>query len=896
MLLPDFATISNISYIEELYRSYLADPKSVDSSWRYFFEGMQLASRIPSGSKESPDLRVHLLIEAYRSYGHLLARINPLYPAPAHEPDELNPQKLGFSQQELEEEFPTCGFLDKPQTPLKVLIEALKMTYAGTIGIEYMGLGTPHIEAWLQTRIEPFFPLHLTSEERIWILELLNKAELLEVFLHTKYVGQKRFSLEGGETLIPMIAAILEKGADLQVAEATIGMAHRGRLNVLANILNKSYAQIFREFEAHYTPQEFEGTGDVKYHKGFVGKLQTRSGKEIAVTIVANPSHLEAVNPVVEGIVRAQQEKRGNRTSLPILIHGDASVAGQGVIYETLQLCNLKGYATGGTLHIVVNNQIGFTTLPKDGRSTRYCTDIAKAFGAPVFHVNAEDPQSCIRVAQLAIEMRQQFQCDVFIDLNCYRKYGHNESDEPTFTQPLEYAIIKNKRSIHQMYKEKLIQENILDAKRSEEMESAFKESLHRALEPATAATVPASASDADIPREPSPSSIRTGVSTQKLIALAEKFCIIPPSLKIHPKVAHGVQGRLQMVRANPQEAHIDWGMGEHLAYASLLTEKIHVRISGQDVRRGTFSHRHAIWVDQVKEERYFPLSHLSQDQAPFDIFNSPLSEYAVLGFDYGYSVAYPHSLVIWEAQFGDFGNGAQIIIDQFIASSEQKWNLLSNITLFLPHGYEGQGPEHSSARIERFLQLCGQENMRIANCTTPAQLFHLLRSQALSSIKKPLILFTHKALLRHPGCVSSLSDFAEDVFHEIFEDKNAASPTRLYLCSGKIYFDLLEHRQKVNASSIALVRVEQLFPFPAKALSALFAKFPECAVYWVQEEHSNMGAWEYIRPLIDELLGAKRRVEYIGRDRSASPAAGSYTLHKKQWKNILDRAFGESG
>lgn len=898
-----FASINNLAFIESLYQSYLKDPESVDATWRYFFEGMQLASSIashmPQPAKESPDLRVHLLIEAYRKYGHLIARFNPLGTS-MPELEELDPEKIGFKREELDAEFPTCGFINRPTAPLKTLIEALKKTYSGTIGVEYVGLGEPQLEAWLQQHIEPYFPLDLSSEDKIWILQLLNKAELFESFLHTKYVGQKRFSLEGGETLIPMLAAIIEKGAELDVTDATIGMSHRGRLNVLANILNKSYGQIFKEFEAHYIPEEFEGTGDVKYHKGFNGKLPTRSGKTVDVMVVANPSHLEAVDPVVEGIVRAKQELKGDKTHrkecIPILIHGDASVSGQGVIYETIQLARLNGYATGGTLHIVVNNQIGFTTLPKDARSSRYCSQIGLLFGAPVFHVNAEDPEGCVRASQLAIEMRQQFQCDVFIDLYCYRKYGHNESDEPTFTQPLEYALIKSKRSIREIYKDKLIQNKVLEESEALKFENAFKESLHEALNETPTSKSKESTHEERIPNEMAASSIRTAVSKETLIALTETFCTVPSNMRIHPKVAHGLQHRLEMIHAPHNEAHIDWGLGEHLAYATLLNEGIHVRISGQDVRRGTFSHRHAIWVDQVKELRYYPLAHLSDTQAPFDIFNSPLSEYAVLGFDFGYSTAYPRSLVIWEAQFGDFANGAQIIIDQFIASSEQKWRLTSNLTLLLPHGYEGQGPEHSSARIERFLSLSGHENMRVANCSTPAQLFHLLRAQALLSAKKPLVIFTPKAILRHPACVSSLDDFAEGAFQEVIDDDRAnPSVPSLYFCSGKIYYDLIASREKLKRFDTAIIRVEQLFPFPKSAIENIFNKYSSVReMSWVQEEHSNMGAWEYLRPYMNELLGAKDALKYIGRDRSASPAAGSYALHKKQLEDILQRVFGQ--
>lgn len=777
-----YASLANLPELERLYQSYLKDPRSIDPSWRYFFEGMSFAqSEIPpipsTQRKESPELRIYLLIDAYRKFGHLMARCNPIATAEVKEPSELTIEQLRFKKEELEISFPTVGFLKETHAPLKSLIGALKKTYCGTIGIEYMGLGNVALEKWIQDEIEPLFPLHLDKEQKIDILHHLNKAELFESFLHTKYVGQKRFSLEGGETIIPMLSAMIAHGAEIDLLEIVLGMAHRGRLNILTNILNKSYEDIFHEFEDYYTPDLLEGTGDVKYHKGFVGALPMPSGKAVTVTLVANPSHLESVDPVVEGIARAKQELKGGklqrRQIVPVLIHGDAAVAGQGVVYETMQLSRLNGYATGGTIHIIINNQIGFTALPKETRSTSYCSDLAKAFGAPVFHVNAEDPEGCVRVGRLAVELRQRFQCDVFIDFNCYRKYGHNESDEPTFTQPLEYALIKSKRTIREIFRDRLIKEKVLDEVKAQELENEFKQGLQKALE-----GLPGSATGKVAPREKkeplelSISSIGTAVDAKVLLSLAERMCRVPEGFQIHPKIQRLLQDRLGMVHADPKQASIDWGMGELLAYATLLDEKVHIRISGQDVRRGTFSHRHAIWVDQVKEQKYFPLSHLSPEQAPFDIFNSPLSEFAVLGFDFGYSVAYPKSLVIWEAQFGDFANGAQVIIDQFIASSEQKWSLNTNLTLLLPHAYEGQGPEHSSGRMERFLQLAGHENIRVANCSTPAQLFHLLRAQAHLSPKKPLILFTPKGLLRHPVCVSSLNDFSQGSFQEVIDDQ----------------------------------------------------------------------------------------------------------------------------
>ncbi len=719
---PSFANFSNLATLEAFYERYLKDPESVDRSWRLFFEGMQLglstkaAVQLLKGG--SPDLRVYNLIHAYRTFGHLLARVNPIATQPPADVPELNLENLGFKPEEVSVSFPTVGFLKEEMAPLQTIIDALKETYCRTIGIEYMGLGEPAIERWLQEKIEPGFALHLSSEEKVDILHHLNRAEMFESFIHTKYVGQKRFSLEGGETLIPMLVGMIEQGSDEGVGELVLGMAHRGRLNVLANILNKSYTQIFGEFEDHYAPDEFEGTGDVKYHKGFSGGLKLKNGKEVSITLSANPSHLESVDPVVEGQVRAKQEIKGDKSKrrevVPVLIHGDAAIAGQGVVYETLQLMRLNGYATGGTIHFVINNQIGFTTLPKDTRSTRYCTDIARAFGSPVFHVNAEDPEACVAVAKIAIRLRQAFQCDVFIDLNCYRKYGHNESDEPHFTQPLEYKLIGEKKPIRTLYRERLIQEGVLAASDAEKLEEEFKTGLKEAQE--AVQTLAQKKKEEQTTIKPDLfAPFKTKVALETLKKLAESFCHVPEGFHINSKIEKRLlHERLEMINGDVSKASIDWGMGEHLAYATLLIEGVHVRIAGQDVRRGTFSHRHGMWVDQENEQRYFPLAHLQKGQALFDIFNSPLSEFAALGFEFGYSLSYPKSLTLWEAQFGDFANGAQVMIDQYFASSEQKWGNATNLTLLLPHGYEGQGPEHSSARIERFLQLAGDENIQV--------------------------------------------------------------------------------------------------------------------------------------------------------------------------------------
>jgi 2-oxoglutarate dehydrogenase E1 component len=879
----DEISFSNLAYLEEQYQRYRTDPAALDPSWRHFFDGWDLAKSLAPASGSS-DLKIYQLIETYRTYGHLKAKDNPLF-SPPTEVRELSLKNLGFEKADLNKSFPTCGFLPVAEAPLSQIIVALEKTYCGAIGIEYMGLRKPELESWLQKIIEPNFLLPFTKEDKLEIFHELSRAELFETFLHMKYVGQKRFSLEGGETFIPMLAFAIEAGVGEGIHEIVLGMSHRGRLNVLANILNKSYATIFNEFESHYVPDLSEGTGDVKYHKGFIGSLPTKSGEKIAVTLSANPSHLEAVDPVVEGQARAKQELKGHETVLPILVHGDASVAGQGVVYETLQLSKLKGYETGGTLHVVINNQIGFTTIPKDTRSTQYCTDIAFAFGAPVFHVNAEKPEACVYAMLLALKIRQKFHCDVFLDLICYRKYGHNEGDEPAFTQPIENRIIKEKKSIRELYKESLIQEGVLNPQEGEKIETEFKNLLQAALD-AVASKPPAIQTPV---KEDFFAPLPTAVPAFNLIALAEDFCHVPGGFNLHPKIKRLAEERLSMVKADLNLPTIDWGMGEHLAYASLLIDGVHVRLSGQDSKRGTFSHRHAMWVDQsVEDKRYYPLSHLKNVKAAFDVFNSPLSEFAVLGFEFGYSLFYPHSLVIWEAQFGDFANGGQVIIDQFIACSEQKWGHRSGITLMLPHGYEGQGPEHSSARVERYLQLSGDDNWQIVNCTTPAQLFHVLRRQTMRKQQKPLVIFTPKALLRNPLVLSPLKDFTEGSFEEFFDDP-IKNPKRVLFCSGKVYYDLVTERKR---DDIAIIRIEQLYPFHREKFKKLVEKYKSLQEFcYVQEEPSNMGAWNFLRPILEETLGKPLR--YIGRGPSSSTAAGSFALHKKQYDQMMQEALG---
>ena len=884
--------------MEELYTQWRSDPDSVDPSWRHFFQGMEFALERPEKrALEAPsDLRVQFLIDNYRTYGHLLVQMNPIDPHPVTEVFELRLDVLGFAEEELDTPFPTCGLMEVEEAPLREIIEVLRETYCGRIGVEFKGCQRPEMEAWLQEQIEPTrMDPNLTLEQKRRILNYLNHAELFEIFLNTKYVGQKRFSLEGGDALIPVIQAIIGRGAERGMEEFVIGMPHRGRLNVLVNILNKSYANVFHEFEDTIIEDSFDLAGDVKYHKGFSADVETADGHKVHLSLTANPSHLESVDPVVEGQTRAKQVLKGDdlekKRIVPILMHGDAALAGQGVIYETMQMCNLSGYGVGGTIHLVVNNQIGYTTLPKDSRSTRYCTDIARAFSAPVFHVNGEDPEACVYAALLAVELRQKFGCDVFIDINCYRKYGHNEGDEPAFTQPLEYLMIRAKKSPREIYRDALISQGVIEKQMAEELEAEFKAGLQAELDqvqtletkPSTEQATPRwqAVREANLrhnPFEP----VETAVSEDKMVALAEKFCQIPEGFNLHRKVAKLAADRLKMVHGEP----LNWGMAEHLAFATLLAEGTHVRLAGQDSRRGTFNHRHAMWMDQKEEGKYFPLNHVGEGR--FDVFNSHLSEFAALAFEYGYSLSYPEALVAWEAQFGDFANGAQVVFDQYLSTSEQKWHRLSGLVLLLPHGYEGQGPEHSSGRIERSLQLAGDNNMYVCNPTTPAQIFHLLRRQVLQAVRRPLIVFTPKQLFGHPGCVSALSELSSGHFQEIIPDDHSDA-TRVLFCSGRLYYDLVAEQP----DHVAIVRIEQLYPFHEALAREVIGRYPKCKEWiWIQEEPENMGAWDFLRPILREVLPNREEARYIGRRRSASPATGSPSKHKAQQAEILKQAF----
>ncbi|MGK5593811.1 MAG: 2-oxoglutarate dehydrogenase E1 component [Parachlamydiaceae bacterium] len=899
--------ISNPELFENIYHKYLNDRSSVASDWQKIFSDWVVECQYPTKNfnHQKPDksidasskkLKISRLIDAYRSFGYLAADINPL-DNNRREPWQLNLEVLGFKEEELSQYFPSCGLFEEDEKPLIEIIGALKETYCQHMGVEYIGFHSPELESWLQSRIEfSRFKAQLSIEQKQEILQQLSKSELLETFLHTKYIGQKRFSIEGGETLIPMLAFLIDSGAEKGVSEFYLGMAHRGRLNVLANIINKAYANIFTEFDENYIPQSFEGSGDVKYHKGFFSNVKTIRGHAVSIQLVPNPSHLESVGPVVEGEVLARQIKLNDRDKtqvLPILIHGDAALSGQGIVYETLQLSKLPNYSTGGTIHIVVNNQIGFTTLPKEARSTAYCTDIAKAFGAPVFHVNAEHPEDCVHVILLAIEMRQKFHCDVFIDLNCYRKYGHNEGDEPFFTQPVDYKKIRSKKPIRELYKEQLISQGILEQFVAESIESEFKKALHQALKSAKLPGVANTEEELQPTLEKFPREVSTGVKYQVLRKVAEQLCSIPNGFNIHPKLERLYQERLNMIVPRNHARPIDWGMAELLAYGTLNAEGVPIRLVGQDSGRGTFSHRHALLVDQSNAHYFFPLNQVS-DKAKSTIVNSPLSEFAALAFEYGYSIAYPEALVIWEAQFGDFANGGQVVIDQYISSAEQKWGQKSGLILFLPHGYEGQGPEHSSGRLERFLALAGNDNLIITYPTTPAQMFHVIRRQQIGLLQKPLIVMTPKGLLRLPECVSTIEDLEKGAFKEIIDDdEDYRKAKKLVFCTGRIYYDLKEERAKRDREDIALIRIEQLYPLNSELLNNLLLQYSMAKEWvWAQEEPENMGAWSYIGELIKEADVKKRDFQYIGRARSASPATGSYYTHKQEHQKIINRIF----
>lgn len=828
------------------------------------------------------------LIAAYRNRGHLMADLDPLGTEPEYN-RELDPLYYGLSIWDMDRPFFTgdlnAALGGRKMAPLREIVDVLRATYCGKIGCEYAYIQYPEEVAWLQERMEPrtnSWPL--PKEQKIRVLASLFDGEEFEQFLHKRFIGAKRFSIEGGESAVAILSELTNIAADGNVHEVVIGMAHRGRLNVLANIVGKPVGQIFSEFEGNIDPKSTQGSGDVKYHLGASGVRRSPAGKEIVVSLASNPSHLEAVNPVVEGVVRAKQELLNDPSRvIPLLIHGDAAFIGQGVVAETLNLTRLSGYTTAGTIHLVINNQIGFTTLPRDSRSTQYSTDIARTVQAPIFHVNGDDPEACIRVTELAYEYRQKFHRDVVIDMICYRRHGHNEGDDPGYTQPIMYRKIEAQQTVAVQYGERLVAGKILTPAEVQAMRNKISEELNTTFDK-TKASGP-------WVLQPRARQIvefhSTAIGKAELEKVVDGITFLPANFNLHPKLEGFVKKRRELL-AN--DGPIDWAFGEALAFGSLVLEGTPVRLSGQDSGRGTFSQRHLVFYDQQNGKPYIPLQHLAENQAKFSVFESPLSEFAVLGFDYGYSVADPHTLTIWEAQFGDFSNGAQIIIDQFITTAEQKWGQESGLVLMLPHGYEGQGPEHSSARIERFTTLCAEDNIRLANCTTPAQHFHILRRQVMTE-RKPLVLFTPKSLLRSTKAVSSFAEITGGSFHEVIGD--TVDPSRVekvVFSTGKVYFDLLAAREAKKIENVALVRVEQFYPFPSQQVADVMARYrPGTRTVWCQEEPRNMGAWRFVAGRFRD-VGID--IKYTGRINSASPAAGSAKRHTEEQTRLVAEAL----
>lgn len=906
-----FSYVSNadVVAIDNLYKQYLNDVDSVDFGWQKFFEGFEMGQQKFNGKSSSnnnvaevsediiKEINVLNLIKGYRTRGHLFTKTNPVRERRKYSPN-LNIETFGLNESDLNKSFNAGIEIGIGVAKLKDIIAHLEQTYCQSIGAEYAYIRNPEKLAWLQHKMEGSKNTpQLNLEEKRHILSKLNQASVFENFIHTKFVGQKRFSLEGLETLIPALDEVIQYGAELGVEEFVLGMAHRGRLNVLANILGKSYEDIFKEFEGKGAEDEGIFEGDVKYHLGFSSDLITKTNKKVRLSLSPNPSHLETVNPVVKGLTRAKLDKKHNgniEKVASILIHGDASVAGQGVVYEVLQMAGLKAYSVGGCIHIVTNNQIGFTTNYIDARTSTYCTDVAKTTLCPVFHVNADDVEAVVFTIKLAMEYRQEFKSDVFIDLLGYRKYGHNEGDEPRFTQPLLYKAIAAHQNPREIYNQKLLTAGSVEADLAKEMDSSFRKELQAKLESAKTSD-PSRAKNflADrwqgfrsAKKEDFDIVAKTAVKPDLFLRLAEKITAIPADFKAFSKIEKLFLDRKNMIKND----NYDWAMGELMAYATLSNEGHNVRMTGQDCERGTFSHRHAIIKQEDSEIAHNVINSLGEDKkGEVEFYNSLLSEYAVLGFEYGYSMFTPNDLTIWEAQFGDFANGAQIVIDQYLASAETKWKTYSGLTLMLPHGYEGQGPEHSSARLERFLQLCANWNMQVCNITSPANYFHALRRQLKRDYRLPLVVMTPKSLLRHPACVSKLEEFTNGAFQEVIDDSfvTKKSVKRVLLCTGKIYYELLEYQQKNDRKDIAIVRVEQLYPMPETQLAAIYEKYKGAEFCWVQEEPKNMGAWLYLLRW-DNNMHLKR----ISRESSASPATGFSKVHAKEQAAIIEASF----
>ena len=927
----------NADYLETLYEQYLRDPGSVPGQWREYFErlapksgvesahgplrtalaeraqrpralaaptdatGQNAAGESSSGAS-AKQAAVSRLMQIWANRGHLVAHLDPLGLTVRPRPKVLELGYFGLSEADLDTEFYTGSRTEAVPKHMKLrdILRELEHIYGGPIGAETAHVSNSEERLWLQDRFQEGRVLFkFSAEERRNILWQLTSAEGLERYLHTKYVGQKRFSLEGGESLIPLLDDLMQQAGAKKVEEVGVGMAHRGRLNVLVNLLGKSPEDLFSEFEGKYDLAHLKGSGDVKYHKGFSADLRTPAGN-VHCVLAFNPSHLEVVNPVVEGSVRARQERRGDHKGdrvLPVLIHGDAAFAGQGVVTETLQLSQLRGFYTGGTIHVIVNNQVGFTISdPRDARSTLYCSDVAKMVEAPIFHVNADDPEAVVYVARLALEYRMRFHKDVVIDLVCYRRHGHNEADEPAATQPVMYKTIRAHPTARKLYADRLIGEGVITDAEATAMVERYRQGLDEGRPQARAslgmignkytvdwnkyATV-----DWD-------ERVKSSLEPNRLAAITSLITQVPPNVTLHARVAQVIANRAKMAAgAMP----LDWGFAETVAYAALLQDGFSVRLVGQDSGRGTFFHRHAVWHDQTSDDVYIPLQHISERQPSFQVIDSVLSEEAVMGFEYGYSTTEPNALVIWEGQFGDFANGAQVIIDQFISSGEAKWGRFCGLTLFLPHGYEGQGPEHSSARLERFLQLCAEHNMQVCVPSTPAQMFHMLRRQMLRNWRKPLIVMTPKSLLRHEMSVSSISDLTHGEFHRVIDEVDeiaqAKDVRRLVFCSGKVYFDLLKARRKDGIRDVAIIRLEQLYPFPTPDYEAIMRRYPNAReLVWCQEEPQNQGAWYQIRHRLE--VPGRRAVLYAGRAAAAAPATGLLKSHELEQQALVDAAL----
>ena len=915
--MKDFSYITNShpAYIENIYNDFVANPESVDPEMRKFFEGFDFAiskagtsngvssnggtvnGKMVDRQSLQKEFSVFQLIRAYRKKGHLIAKTNPIRERKDRRAN-LQLSNFGLSDDDLNTTFEAGKFLGLPNAPLKDIIAKLQRSYTATVGVEYSGMNDQERIEWLGNEVENEFHKPFTPEEKKCILEKLNQGVIFEKFLHTKYVGQKRFSLEGGETTIAALDAIINTSADLGVQEVVIGMAHRGRLNVLANILGKTYEQIFSEFEGTSIPDTTMGSGDVKYHMGFRGEHTTRDGKIVNLQLCPNPSHLEAVDPVVVGFARSKADviyESDYDKILPILIHGDASVAGQGIVYEVVQMSGLKGYYTGGTIHFVINNQIGFTTDFDDARTADYSTSVAAMIQAPVLHVNGDDPEAVVKCVNIATRFRQKFNTDVFIDMVCYRRHGHNEGDDPKYTQPKLYALIEKHANPREVYNQKLIENGSIDAELAKEMEKKFWSDLQERLDDIKQRPLPYTYQKPELwwqnlrksSKEDFDKSPITAITEEQFKTVFDSMMKWPEGFQPLRKVEKLVQDKLKLFAT---ENAVDWATGELMAYGTLLLDGNDVRMSGQDVRRGTFSHRHAVLRDENTDESYNRLSRIPGAEGKFRIYNSFLSEFGVLGFEYGYSIANPNTLVLWEGQFGDFFNTAQPMVDQFISAGETKWRQMSGLVMLLPHGYEGQGPEHSSGRMERFLQMSAELNWIVADITTAANFFHALRRQLAWPFRKPLMVFTPKANLRHPGSYSKMTEFVNGGFKEVIDDvfvQSADEVKKVLFCSGKIYFDLAERQQKENRKDVAIIRLEQIYPLPMKQLEQLYKKYSKATWFWVQEEPMNMGAAGFLQM---NLKGINYGV--ISRQPSAATATGYAKVHAQEQKEIIDTAF----